>query len=258
MPKNAPDFQSFPPNDEKYRAPALEKGIEILELLSTSHRPMTLSQISARLDRSINELFRMVQVLEKRGYLVATGDGFELSNKLFSLAMSTGVTQNLLSRAMPLMEALSESTGQACHLVVASADQMVVVARVEAPRNMSFSVRVGFRRELIGTTSGTILYAFQRPGAREALEAMLRPTVSKAEWRAFDTKARQAVAEGYLQVKSPFTEGITDISCPIFSDRGLVAALTMPHIRTTLSANTDVSRLQTREAATKLSAILGG
>ncbi|MEM9965701.1 MAG: helix-turn-helix domain-containing protein, partial [Asticcacaulis sp.] len=104
----------------KYRAPALEKGLDVLELLAANKRPMTLSQISTRLDRSVSELFRMVQVLEHRGYVApsAKGDGLELTNKLFSLGMSRGPSQNLLASALPLMQALSEQVRQSVHLAI--------------------------------------------------------------------------------------------------------------------------------------------
>eukprot|EP01042_Synura_sphagnicola_P021767 gene21767-27705_t len=104
----------------KYRAPALEKGLDVLELLATCKQPMTLSQISSRLERSVSELFRMVQVLEIRGYVAPSvrGDGFELTNKLFSLVISRGPSQNLLASAMPLMQNLREQTRQACHLAI--------------------------------------------------------------------------------------------------------------------------------------------
>src|SRR6187402_695079 len=127
----------------KYRAPALEKGLDVLELLAAAKSPMTLSQISTRLERSVSELFRMVQVLESRGYVALSGrgDGFELTNKLFSLGLSRGPSQNLLASALPLMQALSEQTRQACHLAIASDDRMVVIARIEAPGDVGFSVR---------------------------------------------------------------------------------------------------------------------
>lgn len=55
--------------ERKYRAPALEKGLDVLELLSSHGRPMTPSQMSVTLKRSVSELFRMIQVLEFRGYI---------------------------------------------------------------------------------------------------------------------------------------------------------------------------------------------
>mgnify|MGYP003583588565 CR=1 FL=1 len=53
----------------RYRAPALEKGLDIIELLASETEPMSPSQISQRLGRSMSELFRMIQVLEHRGYI---------------------------------------------------------------------------------------------------------------------------------------------------------------------------------------------
>src|SRR5271170_6716179 len=121
--------------DRKYRAPALEKGLDILELLAGSRQPLSLNQISSTLDRSTSELFRMVQVLEFRGYvaIAGSGDGYVLTNKLFAIGMRRAPTKDLIEAALPVMRRLSESIRQSCHLAVASGDQMVVVARVEAP-----------------------------------------------------------------------------------------------------------------------------
>ena len=55
----------------KYRAPALEKGLDILSLLAGERTPLTLSGICQRLERSQGEIFRMVQVLQARGYTLA-------------------------------------------------------------------------------------------------------------------------------------------------------------------------------------------
>jgi DNA-binding IclR family transcriptional regulator len=62
-------------NDRKYRAPALEKGLDILELLARNGAPMTTSQMAVTLGRSVSELFRMVLALEFRGYIESSPDG---------------------------------------------------------------------------------------------------------------------------------------------------------------------------------------
>lgn len=53
-----------------YAVPALEKGLDVLELLATLSAPITPSQIAQRLGRSLQEVYRMVLALERRGYLV--------------------------------------------------------------------------------------------------------------------------------------------------------------------------------------------
>ena len=52
-----------------YSAPALEKGLDVLELLSREDEGLTVSVIAKRLSRSVSELFRMLVVLEQRGYI---------------------------------------------------------------------------------------------------------------------------------------------------------------------------------------------
>ncbi|MDI7775295.1 IclR family transcriptional regulator [Asticcacaulis sp. EMRT-3] len=244
----------------KYRAPALEKGLDVLELLASAKTPMTLSQISARLTRSVSELFRMVQVLEARGYvgLSPAGDGFELTNKLFSLGISRGPSQNLLASALPLMQALSEDTRQACHLAIVSDDRMVVIARVEAPGDLGFSVRIGYQRPLAHSTSGLVIYAFQKPKIREQWRAFLRPGLTQEEWAVFETQSERALAQGHFTAKSEYIDGIIDLSCPIANDAGVIAALTMPyiHVHDGLTQSEALARL--KATGQLLSKALGG
>ena len=55
---------------QKYTAPALEKGLDILELLSSTDAGLSLSEIARDLGRSVSEIFRMLVVLQQRGYTV--------------------------------------------------------------------------------------------------------------------------------------------------------------------------------------------
>ena len=243
----------------KYRAPALEKGLDVLELLAAAKSPMTLSQISARLSRSVSELFRMVQVLEARGYVGASqrGDGFELTNKLFSLGISRGPSQNLLASALPLMQTLSEQTKQACHLAIASDDRMVVIARIEAPGDLGFSVRVGYQRPLIHSTSGVVLYAFQKSKVRDQWRALLRASATSEEWQAFETQAERVLSQGHHTAKSEYIDGITDLSCPVTNDVSTIAAMTMPwiHVHDGITLEESLTRL--KATAKTLSKALG-
>ena len=53
----------------KYRAPALDKGLDILELLARAHTPLSMTGVAAAIGYSKGEIFRMLQVLEERGYI---------------------------------------------------------------------------------------------------------------------------------------------------------------------------------------------
>lgn len=218
------------PSTRKYRAPALQKGLEILELLAPSPTPMPTVDISAALGRSVSEIFRMIQVLEEYGYIARSGEGYRVTNRLFALGMAQPPIRDLLSHALPVMRALAERTRQSCHLVMASGSEMVVVANVEAPGLLGFAIRMGYRRPLIHSASGHILMAFQADGGRDE---MLRATVEAK--LAFDRAAllrllAKVRSTGFITMPSPMLTAITDLSAPIMQNGAALAALTVPFV----------------------------
>jgi len=217
----------------RYRAPALEKGLDVLELLAREGTPMTPSQIAARLDRSVSELFRMILVLEIRGYIEqsAEGLGYELTNKLFTLGMAKAQVKALLEVALPVMRRMSLKIDQSCHLVVASGDQIVVVARVENQGFLGFSVRPGCRRTLVEATSGLVLFAFQHETIRKEWGDRLDRGSGKACFERFAQQAEVVRARGFAQAGSDFVQGVTDLSAPVMVAGSCVAALTVPFVQ---------------------------
>lgn len=69
-----------------YTAPALGKGLEVLELLANESGPLTPGQIARKLGRTTSEIYRVILTLEKRHYIEANGGktGFALGSKLLS------------------------------------------------------------------------------------------------------------------------------------------------------------------------------
>lgn len=259
---DAPETRAPAGDDEKkYRAPALEKGLDIIELLSAESGAMTSSQIAGRLGKSLSEIFRMLQVLEYRGYIAVddAAGGYALTDRLFALGLNRAPTKSLLSAALPVMEELARRIGQSCHLVVASSDQIVVVARVESPGDLGFSVRVGYRRNIVDATSGLILYGFQPPDAQEAMRRTLAPTSPVSRLQDFIDKAKAAAERGFAMAQSDFVHGVTDVSAPVMGPRGALAALTVPFLyRSALPCNVSDASGHVCEAARKVSSVLSG
>ena len=217
-------------DDRKYRAPALEKGLDILEMLAEHARPMTPSQMSARLGRSVSELFRMIQVLEFRGYIELTPEGYGLTNRLFQLGMAQAPIKSIVDVALPVMREVAAATGQSCHLVVPSEDQIVVVARIEAPGDLGYSVRVGYRRPILEATSGLMIYGKASEAGRTALRARLEAIHGPARVAEFGKASDAAAAEGFASRPSDFVHGVTDVVAPIMGADGVIATLICPHI----------------------------
>jgi DNA-binding IclR family transcriptional regulator len=218
-----------------YRAPALEKGLDIIELLVTESAPLTVSEIAQKLDRSTGELFRMIQVLDRRGFVeqVAQSSGYRLSGRLFSLGMVQPAVKTLIEVALPHMRQLSLDIGQSCHLALHSLGEIVVVARMESSELIGFSVRIGYRRPLTQTLSGAALYAFQPEVIRRRWEAHLRPRPGLHALTKFRALAERIRKQGHGMRASKFVAGVTDLSAPILRNNIAAAVLTVPFLNST-------------------------
>ena len=216
----------------RYKAPALEKGLDILELLSNTAEPLSLSAIVARLGRSHGELFRMVQVLQFRGYLQLdeANEGYRLTDRLFSLGMQQPRTRTLVEAALPVMRRLAHEVGQSCHLALHSQGEIVVVARRESSEQLGFTVRVGYRKPLHRAASGAVLYAFQPDEIRKSWDAQMTPSLSGDERMAFLERIERVRERGLEIVPSSYVDGVTDLSAPLLRGGIAAGALTMPYL----------------------------
>ncbi|MBU1358719.1 MAG: IclR family transcriptional regulator [Gammaproteobacteria bacterium] len=222
-------------NETTYSAPALEKGLDILELLANEADGLTQGAIAQRLERSTAEIFRMLSVLERRGYLNRHPDGsYRLSLRLFELAHRHPPLQRLLNVALPAMQELAQQTRQSAHLVIHYAQRILVVAQVDSPEPMGFGVRLGanfpFRPD---RASSRVLSAFQPAAVQEALIAEL---IDNSPVRLSASKVRADLADilrkGFHMASSDTTTGVTDLCAPIFDHSdGAVAALTVPYLK---------------------------
>lgn len=242
--------------DRRYRAPALEKGLDVLERLATSERPLTVNEIGRELERSHGELFRMIQVLDYRGYIEqAPGtDGYQLTDRLLSLGMHRPLMRSLVEVATPEMRNVAEDCGQSCHMAVRAEGDIIVVARMESSQQLSFSVPVGYRQQLWRTASGAVLYAHQTEEVRNAWRASFSPRPDTAAMDAFRDRADRIADQGFEASHSPFVEGVTDISAPILRGGFAVAALTIPFLKRLNVKMDEAQAAQTlREAAARVS-----
>lgn len=163
----------------KYHVPALEKGLDVLETLAGSSTPLSLTALASRLDRSANELFRMLACLEQRGYIARSPDNsaYSLSLKLYELAHTHSPFEKLIHAAEVPMREFSKATGESCHLSTLRDGHLVILARSESPRPVRLSVELGGRFAPDCTASGRLLLAHQSsagPPALKRLHAKIR------------------------------------------------------------------------------------
>ncbi|MGB5948202.1 MAG: IclR family transcriptional regulator [Parvibaculum sp.] len=223
----------FPRETGRYSAPALEKGLDILEYLSERGDGSTLAQVADGIERTKGEIFRMLAVLEARGYVEREDERYRVTDKLFRVGMRRPKYRALADIATPLMRDFSEATRYPCHLAIPTGGQIVVIARAEGPDLVGVTVRIGYRQPFLVTGSGYCLLSFMSEASRLRAFEAIRAENDSVDWAALETRLAQIRKQGRVVEPSRIMDGVWDVSCPILGPDGksAVAALTVPYVR---------------------------
>ena len=209
----------------EYSVPAVDKALDILELIAASPEPLTQTEIAELTGRSVGQLFRVLVTLERRGFLVRErGGGYMLGTRLFDLAHQHEPLRGLRAAALPVMHDLAVDVQQSCNLAVLDGDRVRVMAQVESPADFGYRVRVGALFDAATTATGEVLRGTPELVRADALQ-----------------------------------HGITDVVVAVRGVGGTtVAALTVPYVSTSFStvAHSHVV-VRARAAAATISQRLG-
>jgi len=234
----------------KYAVPAVEKALDVLELLSAQAVPMTQAQLARALGREPSEIFRMLSALEGRGYLRREDNGgYVLTLKLFELSRTHSPHEQLLRAATAPMRELGDSIRESCHLSVLHRDQLLVLTQVDAPTSIRLSVEAGSLHSAVDTLSGQVLLANSPEAERDELlarraEFQRRSAEERATYLAMLAKMK---ADGWGYAENARFVGGRDLSVPVGHPLGRTrAVLTIASLRGSHTAHDDLFDLLPR------------
>ncbi len=141
-------------------APALEKGLKVLEFLISANEPLTLSRIAEGVGHKVSEIQRMVDYLAKDRYIVKTQAGaYHPGIKAFALA-SLQREGALISRAEGPLQRYAARTSESVHLGVLAETMLHVVYDADGRGTVRVSVKPGIY-DAKDTVSGRLLRAYR-------------------------------------------------------------------------------------------------
>jgi len=143
-------------------APALEKGLLILEHILAINEPVTLSGIAEAVGFKVSEIQRMVEYLAKDGFIIKTASGaYTPGARAYSLA-DHKLESAVIARAEGPMRRYVARSGTSVHLGLFVDEQLHVVYEVEGGEDVRLGVRPGLY-EASSTPSGRMFLAHQQP-----------------------------------------------------------------------------------------------
>jgi DNA-binding IclR family transcriptional regulator len=208
------------PRTPDYSAPALDKALDILELLADQAAGLSQTEIAEAVGRNVSQIYRVLATLERRGYLTRDEHSgrYVLSMALFDLAHRHPPLRGLIQLAARPMRALADRVRQSCNLSVDDAGGVRVIAQAESPADFGYHVRVGARFPIETTATGAVL------------------TAGRADAAATAPGEASGLRAGYLTRPDRLQAGVTDVVVAITGRSGeTIAALTVPYVATSYS-----------------------
>lgn len=203
--------------------PALERGLDVLERISGTDLPLTLTTIARSCGRSVSELQRVVACLHRRGYLLRDGTGaYRVSSKLFRMGQACPPFQDLLTRSRAPMREFAQRTGEAVHISVMAEDRLLILANVPGPGYVQLGVNAGSTHDPIISASGKVLLATMPSADFDAF--IKRNGVKPHDVKSLRRQLTAIRLRGYEYVESHLFCGVYDLALAVTMPGGQCVA----------------------------------
>ena len=242
---------------EKSSAPALDRGIDVVELLESANGPVPFSKILTSLGIPKASLVRILNTLCRRGIIAKAEQGkhYRLGMKLLYLGNRIQDELRLRTVAWPFMQRLVDEVGETVELSILDRDQLVLIEQIEGPDEVRVYSRVGAAYPYFHAVSvGKIYLAHMDPTKRRTvLDRIGLPAVTPwtiTDRDALERELAEVLDRGYAREDQELRRGVRRVAAPIYHrDRRVAGCLSIAAPIFRLGPN-DWSRLGQGLAAT--------
>lgn len=216
-------------------AQLLGRGLQVLFLLRESEVPLSVAALADALGLPISNVYRLTQQLELAGLVDRPTRG-EVTLGLrfldFASAVQGWVNDEMVTDALPIMQALTAETGESSLLTKRTGLSAIGVASVDNPRPIRLSFKPGRVMPLYRGASGRILLAWMSPRLLTHVLSDMQPYESDLGRPIGPDDIRQVLGEirdaGYCVTHGDVDADATAVAAPIFVQPGrLFAGLTL-------------------------------
>ncbi|QXI26614.1 IclR family transcriptional regulator [Pseudomonas vanderleydeniana] len=170
-PKTEPAAADAAKNNADGGVAAVDRAFAILAAFEPDRSSLPLAEIARRTGLYKSTILRLMSSLERAGFIRRLADGqYTVGHEPLRLAQIYQASFRLRDSLYPVLEALTEESGETSSFYVLENDIRVVLFRVEPKRAVRFSIHEGDRFPLHAGASGKILRAFGPPADRALAE----------------------------------------------------------------------------------------
>jgi DNA-binding IclR family transcriptional regulator len=236
----------------------LDRAIDLIECLERNRAPLGVRALEAATGISKATSQRLLDALERRGYVQKDRGRYSLAPATVRLARSYLAGDSLVTIAMPILQGLAAHSGETCALYVRLGVDRLLVLQVESPHPLRHNTPIGERVPLHLGASGQVLCAGM---PREALEAYLNSVApahlaSGKVLRKKDllTRCEQVQLRGFATATDERFAGVSAVAAPVVHvTKGVVAAINIAGPSSRMAEKLEQLTFDVRDAARDIS-----
>ena len=245
-------------------APAAESAVKILTYLSACEQETGVSAISNETGINKNMVFRILNSLEKEGWIYCHEQKYSLTFLPFRLLSKPISRLSLSTAAAPALYTLHKQTGESTYLGILKENKVLYIQHLDGVKDVCVAGRLGGEYDLYCSAPGKVLLAYADDSF---IDNYLSADFSRCtpntitDPRALRKELQHIRDIGYATDREEFGNGITCVAAPVLDLSGKVvgcvgnSAFTINH---DTQAIIDKLLPHVLAAAHEISARLGG
>ncbi|MCK8824994.1 IclR family transcriptional regulator [Fuchsiella alkaliacetigena] len=214
---------------EKKIVQSVDRALVILEALADEERPMTLSNLSEKVELNISTVYRILHTLIMRGFAKQEESGkYFLGLKAFEVGNAAKKNFDLVNIAKPYLQKLVDKCNETTNLAILDEGEVVYIDQAACTSMVKMFAEIGSRGPAYCTGTGKALLAYvEQDELAELLEQMeLRKLTenTKAKPEELKEELKQIRRQGYALDIGELEEGVRCVAAPIKNFEGDVEA----------------------------------
>ena len=215
--------------DQHFRLPAVDRAMNLFELLASSRSGLTLSELSRKLNMPKSTTHYLIYTLATRGYLQRASNGrHSLGMRFTDVASASSAEQNLGALATPFLRQTSARLNLTSILAVLRGAEAVIIGKVTSSQDAGGGAWVGRHLDLHCTAQGKALIAALTDrdltkllDGRELAQFTPKTISSLTALKAHLDEVR---ANGFSVNDEEHVHGVRAVAAPVLDPLGVVIA----------------------------------
>lgn len=253
-------------SEHKYSAPAVEKVLNIIELMAHDNKGYTVTEICDKLSMSVNSGFRIFKELERKKYVVKDvyDSKYILTPKLYFLGNSMKSSVGLVEMAQPVLRRINALSRETVILtILGENNSTLVVDQIASPEPIKFLSNIGYSYDSYCSAMGKVLLSSLPEDELnqyiEKLEPIKKTSNTITDKSQLNFEIQKIKQEEIAYDNEESVVGLSCIACPVYTaNKHIEAAIGISGVAFRM---TDAKKEQfvelLRQETEKLSSVLG-